>query len=244
MNLKKDQEMNKQFLGQIFIKIFSLILLEGIFIVAIASPINKGREYKTMPISEKSFIKIMRKALDEYTTTTNDVKKQKINFDLSKSVFNLLKDGSAKDWVGIISFINTDNSDGSAGLSITPLGEENSLFPITLATADSREAEKKFSIPNTRISIGTHLYDALSELEVGDKVVFSGHFIPSGVGILPIPKKMLLKDMPKNIPEDMLNNIPENIPIGMGIFKFTDIKKIQFEYSLAKELNKSVKKSK
>lgn len=179
---------------------------------------------KDMPPLEKSFIKIMRKATNEYAFTTNDVKKQKINFDLSKSVFNLLKDRSAKDWVGIISFINTDNSDGSAGLSIIPLGEENSFSPITLGTAKNREAEKNFSIPNTRISIGTHLYDALSELEVGDKVVFSGHFISSGVGILEITQ-----DLPGSEPGMATFTAPR----GMGLFKFTDIKKIQ-----------SVKKSK
>lgn len=171
---------------------------------------------KDMPPLEKSFIKIMKKATNEYASTTNELKKQKINFDLSKSVFNLLKDGSAKDWVGIIGFINTDNSDGSAGLSIIPLGEENSFSPIVLGTATDREVEKKFGI-NTRISIGTHLYDVLSELEVGDKVVFSGHFIPSGVGILEITE---------DLPESEAGMATFTAPRGIGLFKFTDIKKI------------------
>lgn len=194
----------------------------GCMLVGMTCFLN-ATEVIDMPPLEKSFIKIMKKATNEYAFTTNELKKQKINFDLPKSVFNLLKDGSAKDWVGIISFINTDNSDGSAGLSIIPLGEENSFSPITLGTAKNREAEKKFGI-NMRISIGTHLYDVLSELEVGDKVVFSGHFIPPGVGILEITQ-----DLPGSEPGMATFTAPR----GMGLFKFTDIKKIQ-----------SVKKSK
>lgn len=211
MNLKKDQEMNKQFLGQIFIKIFSLILLEGIFIVAIASPINKGREYKTMPISEKSFIKIMNKALDEYTTTTNEAKKAKIRVDLRKSSSDLLKDRMAKDWVGEVVSITIDDSDASARIGVV-LSREPA---VGLSTTDNKAMDDKLGV-HTGIDIGSNLYDAISELEIGDKVIFSGRFVS------PWPNMLMVEPLEQN-----------GIRASVGVFKFTDIKKIQ-----------SVKKSK
>lgn len=166
---------------------------------------------KDMPPLEKSFIKIMNKALDEYTTTTNEAKKAKIRVDLRKSSSDLLKDRMAKDWVGEVVSITIDDSDASARIGVV-LSREPA---VGLSTTDNKAMDDKLGV-HTGIDIGSNLYDAISELEIGDKVIFSGRFVS------PWPNMLMVEPLEQN-----------GIRASVGVFKFTDIKKIQ-----------SVKKSK
>lgn len=164
-----------------------------------------------MPPLEKSFIKIMNKALDEYTTTTNEAKKAKIRVDLRKSSSDLLKDRMAKDWVGEVVSITIDDSDASARVGVV-LSREPA---VGLSATDNKAMDDKLGV-HTGIDIGSNLYDAISELEIGDKVIFSGRFVS------PWPNMLMVEPLEQN-----------GIRASVGVFKFTDIKKIQ-----------SVKKSK
>lgn len=156
--------------------------------------------HKDMPPLEKSFIKIMSKAANEYISTINEAKKTKIGFDLKKSSSDLLKDRIAKDWVGDV--VSIHDYDGSAriliGLSIRP-GKN-----VALATGTDNKLDL-----HTDIGFGSDLYNAVSELEVGDKVVFSGRFVS------PWPDALIV---------ELLEVDGEGL--GVGFFKFTDIKKI------------------
>lgn len=158
--------------------------------------------HKNMPPLEKSFIKIMKKALDEYSSTTNEVKKTKIRIDLQESLSNLLKDRVAKDWVGEVAKIWTDDSSDARALVV--LSREYHK-DVSVGTAPDKSSDEYFGI-HTCIDIGTNLYNAVSELEIGDKVIFSGRFI------LPLPDLLLVS----------ISGVE-----GIGILQFTSIKKIQ-----------------
>lgn len=164
-----------------------------------------------MPPLEKSFIKLVNKALDEYASATNEVKKTKIKLDLRKSSSVLLKDRIAKDWVGEVVSITIDDSDASARIAVV-LSREPA---VGLSTTDNKAMDDKLGV-HTGIDIGSNLYNAISELEIGDKVIFSGRFVS------PWPNMLMVEPLEQN-----------GIRASVGVFKFTDIKKIQ-----------SVKKSK
>lgn len=167
---------------------------------------------KDMPPLEKSFIKIMNKALDEYTTTTNEAEKTKILGGLIESSSDLLKDRMAKNWIGEIFWIGIANSDSSARIGVVLSREPL----VLLGTMGDKASDDSLHI-HTVIEFGSDLYNVVSELEIGDKVVFSGRFVSTR-------------------PDAALTVTPLEINGargGVGLFKFTDIKKIQ-----------SVKKSK
>lgn len=159
--------------------------------------------HKDMPPLEKSFIKIMNKSLDEFATTTNGAKKNKIALDLGKSLSNLLKDMVAKDWVGEVIKISTDN-DGSARVVVV-LSDKNDRTVIVMS-APSKSEDERFKI-HTSIDFGTNLYNDVSELEVGDKVIFSGRFVSLS--------DLLLIDLLED----------NSYYFARGIFQFTSIKK-------------------
>lgn len=167
-----------------------------------------------MPPLEKSFIKLVNKALDEYASATNEVKKTKIKLDLRKSSSVLLKDRIAKDWVGKVINILSDNTDGSARIGVA-LSIDSGKKAVSLTTASNKAEDDKFHT-HTGIDIGSDLYNAVSELEKGDKVIFSGRFVS------PWPNALIMSIFESS-----------GMVFGGGAFKFTSIKKIQ-----------SVKKSK
>lgn len=166
-----------------------------------------------MPPLEKSFIKLVNKATDEWASATNEAKKTKITVDLRKSSSVLLKDRIAKDWVGEVINILSDNTDGSARMAVA-LPIDPGKKAVILSTADNKAGDDKMYI-HTGIDFESDLYNAVSELEIGDKVIFSGRFVS------PWPDALLV------------NIFEPNRVVGAGAFKFTSIKKIQ-----------SVKKSK
>lgn len=163
--------------------------------------------YKDKPLLEESFIKLVNKALDEYSSTTNEAKKTKIRLDLRKSSSDLLKDRIIKDeWVGEVIKIWTDNTDGSARMTVTLSIEPGKA--VALGTADNKAQDDVLHI-HTGIDIGSDLYNVVSELEVGDKVVFSGRFVS------PWPNALIV-----NIFE-LSGGVG-----GVGVFEFTSIEKI------------------
>lgn len=180
----------------------------GCMLVGMTCFLNATEVAQNMPPLEKSFVKIVNKALDEYIATTNEVKKTKIKSDLTKSSSYLLKDRMAKDWVGEVVGISSRDLDGSAIISVSLSSKPGKH--VGLSAFDDDEGNI-----HTGIDIGSDLYNVVSELEMGDKVVFSGHFV--------------------SWPDSLLVNVVklDSSFLGLGIFQFTSIKKIE-----------SVKKSK
>lgn len=165
-----------------------------------------------IPPLEKSFIKIVNKAINEYTSTTNEVKKTKIRIDLRKSSSVLLKDRIAKDWIGQVMEIVSDHSDGSARIAVVLSIEPGK--GVVLEALKNKAMDDELHI-HTGIDFGSELYNAISKLEIGDKVVFSGRFVS------PWPDRLIVEPFE-------IDGV-----VAMGAFQFTSIKKIQ-----------SVKKSK
>ncbi|MDO7252344.1 hypothetical protein [Helicobacter cappadocius] len=173
--------------------------LIGFILMGMACFLNADELANKMPPLEKSFIKIMNKAIDEFVATTNEVKKTKIQLHLQNSLSNLLKDRVAKNWVGEVISIRSDDSDGSARITVGLLIKYGKAIAVT--TLDNKAFDDKYHT-HTGIDIETNLYNAVSELEIGDKVVFSGQFILS-------QPTLLIQDS-----------------LGLSGFKFTSIRKI------------------
>lgn len=181
-----------------------------IFLICFLSfSLNATEVAQNMPPLEESFVKLVNKALDEHIATTNGVKKTKIELDLQKSSSVLLKDGMLKDWVGKVVSISLGDSDGSAKIAVSLSFRTRQV--MVLAYSENKTTDDKL-----HIHTGIDLYKTISELEVGDKVVFSGRFFSLS-------------------PDTIMVNIFESgdMFFGFGIFQFTSIKKIE-----------SVKKSK
>lgn len=196
----------------------------GFILVGITCFLNAEEVAQNMPPLEKSFIKIMNKALDEYSSTTNEVKKTKIRIDLEESLSNLLKDRVAKDWVGAVVAIRPNDPDGSARITV--------LLPLETTETTGGKLVFVLSIPNkaadddlhihTGIDIGSDLYSAVSELEAGDGVVFSGRFVSLS-------------------PDTVMTDIFENElgRYGAIFFKFTSVKKSKY---MIREIERRTKK--
>lgn len=169
--------------------------------------LNATEVAQNMPPLEKSFIKLMNKAIDEYASTTNRVIHKNILFDLGMSLSNLFKDRVAKDWVGEVLGIWTDHSDGSARVVVTlPVEYEKKI--VGVGSLHDNAQDDEFDI-HTGIDIQSDLYNAVSKLKKGDKVVFSGRFASLS------PKVVLPYIAQLNLGW-----------AGIGIFQFTSIKKI------------------
>ena len=80
----------------------------------------------------------------------------------------LLPERAVQNWTGTVESVDT-NAEGYAYLTIRPDGAES----ITIATWNNALADvrKHFTIPS-----GSDLYENLTELRAGDRVVFSGTF--------------------------------------------------------------------
>lgn len=182
-------------------------MIAGFMLVGMACFVNATEiADKDMPPLEKSFIDIVSKAIDEATATTDEAKINNIGFDMAKSLSNLIKDRTATNWVGQVIFIKSDPSDGSARIGITLWSKDKKA--IGVATFDNKTGDDKWGA-HTGINVGTDLYKTVSNLEVGDKVIFSGRFFA------PSPDALYAGVMKIG-----------QIWSSMTTFQFTNIKKI------------------
>lgn len=121
------------------------------------------------PENEIRFISVVEKYVKSFSETKNELQQSLLrnqrNQDLSKS-FNSLY---IKSWIGVINQLST-NSEGKAILSIR-------ISPnIEIKTWNNSLSD---IMANTLIDKGTPLYKILTTLSTGQKVKFTGNFLPS-----------------------------------------------------------------
>ena len=93
---------------------------------------------------------------------SNDFQKSAIRKERRAAISNILPDRSAIDWIGAVTRMITD-SNGDGTLQVKLPGSSNI---------------KMFTWSNALIPHGSSLYNQVANLAEGDKVVFSGRFIP------------------------------------------------------------------
>ncbi|MDD2366475.1 MAG: hypothetical protein PHN84_09955 [Desulfuromonadaceae bacterium] len=131
---------------------------------------QRTQQLADMPPSEVAFIELIEKMSKEYKAAPNELKKSIIRTERSKLLASTLKSKSVNGWVGTILDMST-NSDRKAILAVRL---EPSDIILTTWNNDLSDL-----VDDTLIPHASHLYNAISEMAKGQRVVVSGHFFYS-----------------------------------------------------------------
>ena len=106
---------------------------------------------------------------DSYMNAPNELKKSSIRTDRKTAIQEVLSSRKVEHWVGVLTEMRT-NTEGKAFITIKLAGSSNVVVKTwnnSLSDFDS----------NTMIASDSPLYAIISELAIGDTVVFSGQFL-------------------------------------------------------------------
>lgn len=133
-----------------------------------SSPIKLSSE---IPEDEAAVVEIVQAALNHYKTGQNDMQKGAARPMRARSICNVLSSRRAQNWVGTVTVLST-NGDGKGVLSIRIAPD---IYVRTWNNSLSDLTDK------TLIDPQTGLFKTVSELREGQKVRFSGRFVPSDI---------------------------------------------------------------
>jgi hypothetical protein len=123
----------------------------------------------SMPPDQAAFANLINDYAVRYRGAPNEIQKTELRFaraaDLKKADYK-----TATNWVGTLKVLRTDQ-DGTTTAVFTVAGSK----ALSVGTSNNAFSDRRYG---TRIARGSPLYAALSELLVGQAVVFSGEFFP------------------------------------------------------------------
>ena len=122
-----------------------------------------------MPAAEVAFVTSVQSYVDQYEAAPNELVKTALRTERRTRLSQLLPERQVSSWVGTLKDLSTD-SDGKASASITLDGSA-----ITVHT-DPGNPFKPGS--DTSVEHGSPLYNQFAKLTEGEKVKFSGSFLP------------------------------------------------------------------
>lgn len=152
----------------------------GLIVFAIVSAPESGQATRTattpppaptvaLPEIQQRFISAVSKHQEMFTVAKNEIQQSVVRDRRRDAIAEALNGLSIKSWVGTVRALET-NSDGKGILSIEIApGIEIKTWNNALSDFDS----------NTLIDKNSELYGSLFDLEVGQKVRFSGRFFSS-----------------------------------------------------------------
>ena len=108
---------------------------------------------------QREFSSIINSFRDQYKSASNSVKESSLRYERGVEISKILPDKKVSNWIGILK-------------SVT--GDKNAKLNILLDGAEDITIENKDGI-----SLGTSLHSAIANLVEGEKVIFSGQFLPS-----------------------------------------------------------------
>lgn len=125
----------------------------------------------TMPLpeAERALIAAVESYVSRYAAATNELQKSALRTQRRASLASAVKDMRVSDWVGTLKKLTTD-SDGKASISIQLEGSAISVHTDIGSPFDRGS--------DTLVDHGSSLYNKLASLSVGDRVVFTGSFLP------------------------------------------------------------------
>lgn len=121
----------------------------------------------TIPEKQKRLIKIVNRYYPKYEVAPNELKKSALRRRRKDEISSIMDDLRAENWIGILKEMGT-NSEGKANITIQ--------LPNSKATIKTWNNALSDIGSNTLIEPNTNLYEAISNLSKGDKVVFTGTF--------------------------------------------------------------------
>lgn len=121
------------------------------------------------PESQRRFVEIVSAAGDAYRSARNEVAESASRDSRRRALSKDFRSATVTGWVGRIKEIST-NMDGKGVLAVS-VGPD-----ITLSTWNNELSD---IASGTLIDKSSAVYGALMDLSVGDRVVFSGSFLPS-----------------------------------------------------------------
>jgi hypothetical protein len=122
-----------------------------------------------LPQSQLSFIDAVESFYSPYNDAPNELKKSALRTHRKDAIKNILSNRRINEWVGTLTDMQT-NSEGRAIVEIKLEGAES----IVMKTWNNALSD---FMDNTLIENGSDLYNSISELSEGGKVVFSGTLI-------------------------------------------------------------------
>ncbi len=119
-----------------------------------------------MPAKQKIFIQKIEEYYPRYLAAPNQLKKSDLRTERKNTINYIMDDLRADKWIGVLKSMGTTSQREAYIVIQLPNSK------ITLRTNSTLDFD------NTLIKQNTKLYETISNLEEGDKVVFSGTFIP------------------------------------------------------------------
>lgn len=149
----------------IYISILAFIIVILVILASGGGTVNNNSN--KYPQDEVNFISIVSSATSKYYDA-NNLQKEDIKIERNKKLCQLLpKTGTVKNWIGVVSDIDsTMNGDAILSVSI-PNNIELKTFNNTFSDIDSKTIIKK----------GSSLYNKVYALKKGSEILFSGVFL-------------------------------------------------------------------
>jgi hypothetical protein len=131
---------------------------------------------QTLPAAEAEFVSTIASFKASYEAASNEFQKSTVRRERSAALARSLRDRSVDGWIGTVSSMQT-TGDGNGILSIKPPG----YGWITINTWNNSLSDIG---SGTLIPAGSPLYEQVSHLSVGEKIIFAGTFGSSGLDYL------------------------------------------------------------
>ncbi|MDX8517203.1 hypothetical protein [Mesorhizobium dulcispinae] len=158
-----------------------------------SNPVQNVQSEPVIPDQEARFVAINSEFRERYKASQNDLLKSTLVQERGKKLEAFSQDGSVSNWVGKVSKVDRVSGRwaslsvevgeeiriGSGGLLDNPDSMVNGILNQTAETLGSSERTKPED--GSFITADSSLYQTLLGLEVGQTIVFSGHFYPSDV---------------------------------------------------------------
>ncbi|MFK0689533.1 hypothetical protein ACFX5Q_15170 [Mesorhizobium sp. IMUNJ 23033] len=159
-----------------------------------SSPTENLQSGPAVPDQEARFVAINSEFRERYKGSQNDLLKSTLVQERGKKLQSFSQDGSVSNWVGKVykvdrigghwASLSVEVGDeiriGSGGLLDNPELMVDGILNQTAETLGSSDRVK--SEEGSLVDTGSTLYQTLLGLEVGQTIVFSGHFYPTDDG--------------------------------------------------------------
>jgi hypothetical protein len=124
-----------------------------------------------MPQDEQSFVALMAKYSAANGQAQNDMQRGGLRNQRATAVCSLLGGGEIKNWVGTISTLDsTSDGRGVFGVQINS--------NLTIETENNAFSDSVLPL-SSLIPANSPLFNEVSNMKVGDTVIFSGMFVPN-----------------------------------------------------------------
>jgi hypothetical protein len=115
------------------------------------------------PRNETEFVSTIRSYQDRYKSAPNEFRKSTLRRERATDLARILTDRCANRWVGMVRWIHTEGQ-GNGSIAIDPLEFQHGALSVGMLNS------------SVKIVPGSPLYQKISELVVGARVVFTGIF--------------------------------------------------------------------